>query len=295
MNSGDEQPLWWSDAMRMKDQMTLRELADHLGVTVGTLTSEMKKAGVARRVRVPASVSGGMDEDQPSRRNGSKDDQIEKLFHLLGKVPDSEVARLADVSVRTVASYRARNGIDGYKGPRRRPAPRGRRASKLEDYRSMLGKLPDRVVAEEAGMSLGAVRNFRVKHDIPAAGRMPRSEIERLTQMLRKMVGSAEASDAPVTKPSKRVEDGLLFEFGESQEPTHVLVASVVFLECMRVFPLGPTRAWRMSIGGDDGDSMIIVVAENLLAAVEKAVSSLGGDDHVIYHVESLGPVLSAS
>ena len=37
------------------------------------------------------------------------------------------------------------------------------------DHAHLLGKLPDRVVAEEAGMSLGAVRNYRIKNDIPAA------------------------------------------------------------------------------------------------------------------------------
>ncbi|HMV67321.1 MAG TPA: hypothetical protein PKA64_10755, partial [Myxococcota bacterium] len=102
-----------------------------------------------------------------------------------------EVARRADVSVRTVASYRARHGIDGYDGPRRRPEPRGRRDSRLEDFRPMLGRVPDRVVADHTGMSLGAVRNFRVKHNIPAVGRMTRKEIDRV------MAGILHASVEP--------------------------------------------------------------------------------------------------
>jgi transcriptional regulator with XRE-family HTH domain len=185
-----DHPAWWAEAIRLKDKMTLRELADHLGISVGMLTSEMKRAGVARRVRVSVPEPG--ERDSANRRNGSKDGNIEQFFHLLGRVPDSEVARLAEVSVRTVASYRSRNDINGYKGPRRRPAPRGRRESKLEDFKEMLGKLPDRVVADEAGMSLGAVRNYRIKHDIEPAGRMRKSEIARLLRELRVSQGYSE-------------------------------------------------------------------------------------------------------
>jgi hypothetical protein len=39
----------------------------------------------------------------------------------------------------------------------------------------ILGKVPDRVVADKAEMSLGAVRNFRIKHGISASGRVPES------------------------------------------------------------------------------------------------------------------------
>jgi hypothetical protein len=275
--------------MRLKDRMTLRELSDHIGISVGMLTSEMKKAGVARRVRVATTSDDSSDSaSQLSRRSGSKDDQIEKLFHLLGKVPDSEVARLADVSVRTIASYRARNGIDGYKGPRRRPAPRGRRASKLEDFRHMLGKLPDRVVAEEAGMSLGAVRNFRVKHDIPAAGRMPRSEIDVMLRDLRLPGDQDDEVEAPepaaVAAPAFE-DDSLPPEPGE--EATPVVAAPVV------VVPASG-RAWRMTFCADDGERTVIVVADGLVAAVQRAVAAAGGDDTSIDQIESLGPVLAA-
>lgn len=41
----------------------------------------------------------------------------------------------------------------------------------------MLGVVPDRVVADLSGLSLGAVRAYRIKHNIPAAGRMSDQEI----------------------------------------------------------------------------------------------------------------------
>jgi hypothetical protein len=52
-------------------------------------------------------------------RAGSKDALIAQHAAALGQVPDAEVARRASVSVRTIASFRARHQIPGYRGPRR--------------------------------------------------------------------------------------------------------------------------------------------------------------------------------
>jgi hypothetical protein len=52
-------------------------------------------------------------------RAGSKDALIAQHAAALGQVPDAEVARRAGVSVRTIASFRARHHIPGYRGPRR--------------------------------------------------------------------------------------------------------------------------------------------------------------------------------
>lgn len=182
-STGPAPPSWWDEAVRLKDDMSLRELADHLGVPVSQLVAELRQRGVGRQgaSATPAPEPRSTPPARaPSRRSGSKDVQIEAYFHLLGKVPDSEVARMSGVSVRTVASYRARNDIGGYDGPRRRPPPRGDRRSKVGAYDDLLGLVPDRVVAQIAGMSLGAVRNYRVKKGIAPAGRMRMAEIDRI-------------------------------------------------------------------------------------------------------------------
>lgn len=313
ITSGDDRPTWWAEAIRLKDRMTLRDLADHLGISVGMLTSEMKKAGVTRRVRVATAADDGTGTSAPTtgpvgsdpdRRSGSKDSQIEQFFHLLGKVPDSEVARLGEVSVRTVASYRARNGIPGYQGPRRRPQPRGKRQSKLEDFVHLLGKLPDRVVAEEAGMSLGAVRNFRVKNDIPAAGRMPRAEIQQMLNELRKTLGY-EPAPAPALPPEVQavVDESLPPEPGEPATPVVVSPAPAAKTATKPVAaakaaaPLtgaSSLRAWRVVIAAAEGERKVIVVAEHLVAAVQRAVVAAGGDDDAVIGLESLGQVLTA-
>lgn len=132
-------------------------------------------------------------------RHGSKDGNILKHAHLLGKIPDAEVAKLSNVSVRTVASFRARNKIPGYNGPRRKAPPTAGRVSRLERFMDILGKVPDRVVADKSGMSLGAVRNFRIKHGIAASGRVPESE-DTASRFRPTLVGGG---GVPKTEPTK--------------------------------------------------------------------------------------------
>ncbi len=292
---GTDHPSWWGEAMRLKDEMPLRDLAQKLGITSGVLSAELRKAGVRRRLRLdtaPEPKDAPMTTPQAptsGRRSGSKDSQIEQFYHLLGNIPDSEVARLATVSVRTVASYRARRDIAGYNGPRRRPQARGGRQSKLDDYEHMLGKLPDRVVADEAGMSLGAVRNYRIKNDISAAGRMPKSEIGRLLNELR--------------RNSPAVDEALPPEPGEVSTPPAPPVARVAAPEPVAQVVAAPkptitttstsARAWRFTLA-EESESYI-VVAKSLLDAVARASAQADGDETRISTIESLGPVLTAN
>jgi hypothetical protein len=234
-------PPWWSEAQRLLDQMPVREIADHLGIRVGQLNAEIRKG-----VRFPS----------PDRRSGSKDTRIESCFHLLGQIPDADVARRADVSVRTVASYRARHGIAGYDGPRRRPEPREGRRSRLEDMHEILGRVPDRVVADEAGMSLGAVRNYRIKHSIEAVGRMTRREIDvALRSWHRKHTpeAAAPAAEPPRSEATARM-------------------------------------AWQISIEGGAGG---IIVARDVREAIELAIEAAGGDANKVSGLERVGPLLA--
>ena len=47
-------------------------------------------------------------------------------------------------------------------------APRKKRRSKLDPYLHQVGKVPDREIAEKAGVSPDAVRMFRQRHKIPS-------------------------------------------------------------------------------------------------------------------------------
>ncbi len=269
-------PSWWDAAVQLKDELSLKDIAERVGVEPATLAAEFARRGVRRRIRVEAhpvyelppepeeDLPPEPDDDlNPERRSGSKDGRIEKYFHLLGQVPDSEVARMADVSIRTVASYRARNEIPGYDGPRRRPAPRGRRLSKVDDFGPLLGRVPDRVVADIAGMSLGAVRNFRIKKGLPAAGRITRREIDKLVQTWQRSQGGAVEEPVKAVRPS----------------PTPQASSSIK----------GERRAWRVVVHGDL--EPFVVLSGELLDAVRQAIAILG-DDSQIASVDALGRVL---
>jgi hypothetical protein len=174
---------WWPDLVGMKDELSLRELAEKFDVTPGAISAAFKRGGLSRKPAPPgprARRRGRGDDDtlppEPGEdlaaRPGSKDHRILPHAHLLGSVPDADVAEKAGVSVRTIASFRARNIISGYKGPRRRrTAARTGRGSKVDAFVQLLGKVPDRVVAEQAGVSLNAVRAYRTRMGISAAGR----------------------------------------------------------------------------------------------------------------------------
>ncbi len=268
-------PDWWQDAIKLKDDMPLKDLAEHLGVSVVELSTSFRKAGVRRTVQ-----SG-------SKRPGSKDSLIEKHGHLLGRMPDAAVARLAGVSVRTIASYRARHNIPGYKGPRRRPAPRGNRQSKLDDYANLLGKVPDRVVAEFTQMSLGAVRNYRIKHGIPAAGRMSPPEIEalmrKLTDGLPAPTDHDDFDEAPAPAPRRSGVVEIAEELSPSPAPT----------KSTRKGDATSGFAWQVSYSHEGGQDTGVIIGSSLVDALSRASHRLA-DERSILSVKSLGPVISS-
>lgn len=294
------QPQWWDTAVSLKDKMSLRELAAHVGVSAGTLSSEFRRRGVrrtpntittggyprqpveARRTARPTPApielpSASTSSDDP--RPNSKDSSIMEWFDLLGKMPDSKVASLAGVSVRTIASFRKKHAIDGYKGPRRRPAPRGNRQSRLDDYRDFLGKVPDQVVAEHTQMSLGAVRNYRVKHGIKAAGRMRRDEIAVVMEQL---TGRAEVSIPCLDKSPPQASPRIAPVPAAPRAPRpRPAVASQGFF------------AWRITyLTADNTKEEGVVVCDTIAQALSTAASSLGIAEHKIEGVERLGKMI---
>jgi hypothetical protein len=183
---------WWPELVRKKDELSLRELAERFDVTPGAISAAFKRTGLSRKAAPPgprirrkaqsgedlppepgevmeggARASSNITEARP----GSKDTRILPYLEILGRVPDSEVAKKAGVSVRTIASFRARNQVEGYKGPRKRGADRAPRKSRIDAFSHLVGQFPDRVVAEQAGVSLNAVRNWRMRHGVAAGGR----------------------------------------------------------------------------------------------------------------------------
>ena len=59
-------------------------------------------------------------------------------------------------------------------------ADRRKRRSKLDPYRAQIGKVADRVIAEQAGVSPDAVRMFRQRHIIPSLRAYRKSQAHAL-------------------------------------------------------------------------------------------------------------------
>lgn len=169
---------WWPELVSLKDELSLRELGERFDVTPGAIMNALRRNGIERKPAPPGprahrkrSKSANLPPEpgDGAARPGSKDAQIEAHKDLLGTVPDRVVAEKAGVSLRTVAAYRARHDIDGYKGPRKSSGRK--RKSKIDPFADIVGTVPDRVVAEQAGVSVNAVRNWRRNRGVPAVGR----------------------------------------------------------------------------------------------------------------------------
>lgn len=105
----------------------------------------------------------------------------------LGRVPDREIAERAGVTPENVRTYRIRRGIPAlWRGETAadlagRMASRGgasapsstryQRRSKILPLRHLLGTVPDREVAEQAGVTPENVRTYRLRRGIPARWR----------------------------------------------------------------------------------------------------------------------------
>jgi transposase len=199
LRMGLENEPWWPDLVSQKDQKSLRELAAEFGTTPGAISLALKKTNTSR---VPQGESLPPEVGEP--RPGSKDNRIEPFRELLGEVPDSEVAKKAGVSVRTIASFRSRNQISGYKGRSAPKKQRKRRKSKIDPFADLVGKVPDRVVAEKAGVTLNAVRNYRASRGIPSS----RQRAKELREAAASLGPSAQPVSADVQRPAMVGEAG---------------------------------------------------------------------------------------
>jgi transcriptional regulator with XRE-family HTH domain len=231
---------WWPKLLELKDDLSLQELAEHFGVTATSVSRALKRNGISRKRTPPDPRAQRKEELPPepgerpakakssapaktsSHRRKNKAHLIERYEHLLGVRSDREVAELAGVSSATVANYRSRAGIPAAPRATKRAAAeakqssstpkkatrkgkgKGRkrkaRASKVDPFFSLLGEVPDRVVAEKAGVTLGAVLQYRKRHGVPAYGRKA-SAPPRPSRPAPAPAPSAKEADSP--SPSK--------------------------------------------------------------------------------------------
>lgn len=277
----------WSEILAAKDDLTLRELSDRFGPTPGQISAALRRAGVARSHDPTASASDALPPEpgeSPALGRMTPNNPLDAFRDQLGKVPDAQVAAAAKVSLHAVANYRARHGIPAHRPPSKKaataPAPKpASRRSRIDDHAHLLGTVPDRVVADKAGVSLNAVRNYRARRGIASSGRRTRrgeqpaappprpprraraavADPERLVATTQAAVAKLAGSQtARAQNPAERSPEPA----PQSQAPTQ------------RDPSTGGRRgAWVVRWRGGDGEGTVVVLGRDLSDAAVRAQS----------------------
>ena len=165
-----------------------RQVAELAGVTVANVRAYRLRHGVAAGWRAAPKVQEASAAKPAPKVTRPRKSKLDPFMDKVGIVPDREVAELAGVSAENVRAFRKRRGIPASwrAAEQSRPAPASApvsapakrsaaprkaaapRKSKLDPYMDKVGVMPDRDVAELAGVSAENVRAFRKRRGIPA-------------------------------------------------------------------------------------------------------------------------------
>lgn len=309
----------WSGLLEDKDDLSLREMGEKYNVAPSAIVAAFKRQGIRRRPapsgprearrrnRAAADAMAGeaAPGEQPARpepRAGSKDRKLLRYWELIGKVPDTEIARRARVSPRTVGKFREHHGIPAAVGspeaeaqaqaapaagearPKRETPSvrRGRELERmLEPYAHLLGRLPDSVVGRLAGLSLQAVRHQRQKRGIAAAGKLPQREIDRL------LAQEGLAAEAPLLAADSGAAPYAAEPSASAAAPAPAPAPAPRAVE-RRQLTNGGLQAWRFVFQRGEELQSRVVVANSFVDAARLAESYIGSTG-AVSTVESLG------
>lgn len=177
-----ESHAYWQEMVSLKDELSLRELSERFGATPGAIMNAFRRNGIQRMDAPPGPRKHRKNKPLPPEPGEARSvaDQLGDHAALLGKVPDIEVAKKAGVSLRAVSAFRESKGIAGFgggkaaskaratKGKAAKEARRPGRKSKIDAFAAEVGTTTDRNIAEKAGVTINAVRNWRRQHKIAA-------------------------------------------------------------------------------------------------------------------------------
>lgn len=187
----------WKGMVEAVASTPLAEVAKAHDVAVVDLVASLRRAGVQREaVRSPEAgkVAKKASSKASTKKKGSRRkrrSRVDAFAELVGQVPDRVVAERAGVTIGAVRNWRVARGIPAAgrlalppepgevaealaappaeAKPARMPKRRGRR-SRIDPWASEVGTVPDRVIAEKAGVSVNAVANYRKVRGIPGFG-----------------------------------------------------------------------------------------------------------------------------
>ena len=154
-------------------------------------------------------------------RTGRPRIDLSAYAHLVGVLPDSEVARMAGCTRQTVRNHRIRpsSGMPTTRAPN------------LPKYRHLMGVVPDSEVARMAGCHLRTVWKYRHSLGIPstrllspfrrfrwAFGRIPDVVISRLARLPRAQWSHSTSYARASGYPTRRIKGWPGFTFRRSRE-----------------------------------------------------------------------------
>ncbi len=209
-----------------------------------------------------------------------KPSKIDPYRELVGTWPDSAIATKAGVTISAVRAFRKRYGIPAYSTqtpiqtvprPAADPIPKGalrperpvskKSRSKVTAFKSDLGVLTDTAIAAKAGVTVGAVRGYRVRQGIASS-----TENRRLARQ----AAAPKAKDANRQPRPARPPDVTNAAPGVAAEPEVVTTNYV----------------WSVSYGDDK--SCLAGGADLAAAGMVLAKSGI----HDVYKVKRLGRLL---
>ena len=184
-----ENEAFWPELVKSVQKHSLAETAERYEVSPVDLVAALRRTGTTRKpVKAKASATPKAKAKAPKgakrRSKRGPKSKVDAFAHLVGQVPDRVVAERAGLTVGAVRNWRVARGIpaagrqalppEPHAAPKavkkaRKAKRRGRR-SRIDPFEQEVGTVPDRVIAAKAGVTVGAVQNFRKVRGIPGFG-----------------------------------------------------------------------------------------------------------------------------
>ena len=163
-----EKRVWWPELLKVKDELSLRELSDRFGASPAAIANALKRNGITR-TSAPAGPRQARKAIQAPKKGPGRPSVLEQYQDQMGKVVDREIAERAGVTVSAVTNYRKRHNIEATNErgrPRKRPGasagdiPSLRRNSGARGYRVMIGGEPFVVIATNIAEAAQKAREY---------------------------------------------------------------------------------------------------------------------------------------
>ncbi len=186
-------------------------IAQKAGATVATVCRYRAQLGIAaysKRNQTPEPPKTEKKKARRGRKPGNLPSVVAAYEADLGVLTDAAIALKANVTPGAVRSYRARLGIPSAtenKRTARDTSKKRRKSSKIDPYRKLVGRQPDKTIAKKAGVTISAVGEYRRRHGIPAYSTTKAKAAPKAPPAPpKKAVAVVPASPPEAKKPRKR-------------------------------------------------------------------------------------------